>query len=447
MQMKPYPKYKDSGIEWIGEIPDGWEVHKLKFNSDVLISNVDKKSKENESEVSLCNYVDVFKNEFITKEIEFMKATATPGQISKLKLKKHDVIITKDSETPEEIAEPALMAEDIDNLVCAYHLAIIKPGNNYHGSYIMRLFKTKNISEQFCVEANGVTRFGIGTYPIKNIIMYFPPKPEQKAIVFFLDKKTSEIDDLISKNKKLIELEKEKRVALINHAVTKGLDTNVKLKDSGVEWIGEIPEDWGIRKFSHISKRISVGFVGSIEKHYTDETGIPLLKTGNIGNGEVLLNKLSYVTKEFHYANVKSQLIPGDIIIARHGESGKSAVIAKMLKHANCLNIVLLKVGSKMYGKYYSYLMNAHIFLEHLQAIQGGSVQGVINTEDISQMKVIFLPKPEQEAIVEYLDKHTANIDKTIKKINKNIELLEEYKQSLIHHVVTGKVDVREIAA
>ena len=441
MQMKPYPKYKDSGIEWIGEIPEGWESRRLRFNCKVnpteQIGVSNKKTKVTFLPMDRVSVDGEYDRE---SEAEYCEVSTGYTYFTN-----RDVLIAKI--TPCFENGKGCYVDNLTNNIgfgtTEFH--VLRSHNNMNPEFILYFSRShlfRIIGEAFMQGAAGQKR--ISTDFTKDFRMPTPPKPEQREIATFLDKKTSEINDLIAKNKELIELEKEKRVALINHAVTKGLDTNVKLKDSGVEWIGEIPEDWGIRKFSHISKRISVGFVGSIEKHYTDETGIPLLKTGNIGNGEVLLNKLSYVTKEFHYANVKSQLIPGDIIIARHGESGKSAVIAKMLKHANCLNIVLLKVGSKMYGKYYSYLMNAHIFLEHLQAIQGGSVQGVINTEDISQMKVIFLPKPEQEAIVEYLDKHTANIDKTI---NKNIEILEEYKQSLIHHVVTGKVDVREIAA
>jgi type I restriction enzyme S subunit len=120
--MKAYPAYKDSGIEWIGEIPEHWRVKRLKYIADVSPSNVDKKAKEDQSEVLLCNYVDVYKNEFITKELSFMKATASDAQIEKFTLSQGDVLLTKDSEDPEDIANPALVREELENVICGYHL-------------------------------------------------------------------------------------------------------------------------------------------------------------------------------------------------------------------------------------------------------------------------------------------------------------------------------------
>ena len=448
-KLKPFPKYKDSGIQWIGAIPEGWEVRKLKQVTSIMISNVDKKSKPNEEEVLLCNYNEVYNNEFITSNLNFMKATASIEQINKFSIKKEDVIITKDSETPEDIAVPSLVEGNLNNIICGYHLALIRPNNSkIEGKFLLRIFQSRKINDQFVISANGVTRFGISTYPIKNSFVVVPPKQIQTAIANFLDKKTAKIDALIEKDKKLIELLKENRTALINHAVTKGLDPNVKLKDSVVDWIGEVPEGWSIRKLRHISDRISVGFVGTIEKYYTDEDeDIPLLKTGNVGFGKLRLDDLSYVTKEFHILNKKSQLKPGDIVIARHGESGRSSVIPNNLKESNCLNIVLLKTGKRMSGAYHTYLLNSQLVQEHLQAIQGGAVQGVINTEDIAYLRFHHPPLSEQLQIVDYLDKATSKIDKTIKLIEKKIKLLEEYKKSLIHQVVTGKVDVRGVEA
>ena len=192
-----------------------------------------------------------------------------------------------------------------------------------------------------------------------------------------------------------------------------------------------------------MADRIVVGYVGSIGESYTDETGIPLIKTENVKNGKLDLEKLSYVTTEFHLKNKKSQIKSGDILIARHGESGRSCVVPPSLTVANSLNIVILQSGKNMNGYYYSYLLNSSLIQEHMQSIQGGAVQGVVNTEDIAFLKVHVPSKLEQNQIAKYLDEETSKIDKTISKIQKNIALLEEYKTSLIHHVVTGKIDVR----
>lgn len=203
MKLKPYPEYRDSGIQWIGEIPEGWEVRKLKHVSTIRISNVDKKTKPDEKEVLLCNYNEVYNNEFITSNLSFMKATANTEQINKFSIKKEDVIITKDSESPEDIAVPSLVKENLNNIVCGYHLALIKPNRNkIKGNFLLRIFQSKKINDQFVISANGVTRFGISTYRIKNSLVIIPPLHDQTAIASFLDKKTVKIDALIEKDRK-----------------------------------------------------------------------------------------------------------------------------------------------------------------------------------------------------------------------------------------------------
>ncbi len=129
--MKTYDKYKSSGIDWIGDIPEHWEAKKLKFVATVQSSNVDKKSFPDETSVSLCNYVDVYKNDFINDSISFMEATATEREIEKFILNEGDVLITKDSETPDDIANPALVKKDFENVICGYHLAQIKPDRTF----------------------------------------------------------------------------------------------------------------------------------------------------------------------------------------------------------------------------------------------------------------------------------------------------------------------------
>ena len=223
--LNPKAKMKDSGIEWIGEVPEGWEVKKIKQVSDVRISNIDKKSEEREPDVLLCNYIDVYKNEFITSEINFMKATASVEQIKKFTIKKDDVIITKDSEEPTDIAVPALVMEDFKGVVCGYHLALIKPDKKYLcGGYLFRSFQSKKINDQFVIEANGVTRFGISTYPINNSFLIISPHSEQIQISSYLDKATSKIDQTIKKIEEKIELLEEYKKSLIHHVVTGKVD-------------------------------------------------------------------------------------------------------------------------------------------------------------------------------------------------------------------------------
>lgn len=223
--LDPNVKLKDSGISWIGKIPEGWEVRKLKQVTSIMISNVDKKSKPNEEEVLLCNYNEVYNNEFITSDLSFMNATASIEQINKFSIKKGDVIITKDSESPKDIAVPSLVKENLDNIICGYHLALIRPNKSkIKGKYLLRIFQSRKINDQFVISANGVTRFGISTYPIKNSLVIIPPLQEQTAIANFLDKATSKIDKTIEKIEKKIALLGEYKKSLIHHAVTGKID-------------------------------------------------------------------------------------------------------------------------------------------------------------------------------------------------------------------------------
>jgi len=223
--LNPNVKMKDSGVEWIGEIPDGWEVKRLKYISQVQPSNVDKKSQEGEEKVKLCNYVEVYKYEFIDSTISFMEATAKKDQIDKFELKKNDIIITKDSEDYEDICVPTLVIQDLPLVLCGYHLTHIRAENKIlNGAYLFRLFQSKQFNTQFVVAANGITRYGVSTYPIANCKISLPPLPEQQAIVDYLNQETQKIDKTIKKIKAEIELLQEYRTSLISEAVTGKID-------------------------------------------------------------------------------------------------------------------------------------------------------------------------------------------------------------------------------
>lgn len=220
-------KLKSSDVYWLGDIPTHWKVKKLKYVSLVQPSNVDKKSNDKEVSVKLCNYVDVYKNEFITTDIDFMEATAKEEEIEKFKLKIGDVLFTKDSETPTDIAVPALVKIESDDLVCGYHLAQIRANENeILGEYIFRLFQSKNFNSNFEIAANGITRYGLSIDAIKSVLIPIPPIEEQKSIVDFILDKTSEIDIITKRISQEIELIKEYRTSLINEVVTGKITLN-----------------------------------------------------------------------------------------------------------------------------------------------------------------------------------------------------------------------------
>lgn len=228
--LNPNVKMKDSGMAWLGQVPSHWEVKKLKQISKVIFSNVDKNKLENEEPVQLCNYVDVYKNDEITSDIDFMQATATDEEIKKFTLKENDVIITKDSESWTDIAVPAFVPNSLKGVLCGYHLALIRPNTKViEGEFLFRSLQAKNFRYQFEVEATGITRYGIDQYAINNTLFLVPPIDEQKEIVDYLDHQTKRLSDLAVKIETAIERLREYRAALISSVVT----GKVRVSDDG----------------------------------------------------------------------------------------------------------------------------------------------------------------------------------------------------------------------
>lgn len=211
----------------VGEIPVAWQVRRLKFLAKVNFSTVDKHNYKDEKEVWLCNYLDVYNNEYIKADIDFMKASASDAEIKRFKVEKGDVMITKDSETPEDIAVPTLVIEDLENVVCGYHLAHIKPNKDLILSeFLFRLFQSKKINSHFEVAAKGVTRYGLSYDDINSVFLPYPPiLEEQQSIINYIRTETKTLDIAIAKTEKEIELMKEYREAMIAEAVTGKINT------------------------------------------------------------------------------------------------------------------------------------------------------------------------------------------------------------------------------
>ena len=210
---------KDSGVEWLGMIPKEWGVKDLKYIAECMPSNVDKKSKEDENSVFLCNYTDIYYNNFINSTLNFMEATASDAQIEKFELKKGDIILTKDSESPDDIGIPAYVVENLKNVICGYHLILIRINQFIESKYIYRLIESNGIKNYFETVAKGVTRYGIGVDSFKNLTICIPKGQEQQLIVNFLDEKIAKIDNTIEKTKLQIEKLKSAKQSLISEAV------------------------------------------------------------------------------------------------------------------------------------------------------------------------------------------------------------------------------------
>lgn len=440
MQISAYENLKSSGSAWLGDIPTHWGTKKLKFLATVQPSNVDKKTVEGEEPVILCNYTDVYKNEYIDGRLEFMQASATEAEIKKFKVDIGDVIVTKDSETPDDIAVPACIAEEVEGLVCGYHLTQIKP-INLHGPYLFRLFQSKGFNAQFVVSANGVTRFGLPQHAIANAFTPIPPLEEQKAIARFLDFKTAQIDALIAKKKSLLDKLAEKRTALISHAVTKGLDSSVPMKDSGVEWLGTIPVGWTTKRLRFLTT-MSGGMTPSTSNAAYWGGDIPWITPKDM-KSDSLSGSIDTLTDEAIQ----------DTGITLH-ESGRVLIVVRgmILAHTFpvAINIVPATVNQDM--KAISTSLNSEYLALLLKGIQPlvlsvveESAHGtkVLRTDIFKNISLPVPPSDVQKEIVERVGSWLAAIDTQKSSVESVIERLKEYRSALITNVVTGKIDVR----
>jgi type I restriction enzyme S subunit len=216
---------KTSGNDWLGDVPEHWEVALLKHVADVRFSGVDKHSHADETPVRLCNYTDVYKNDRITGDMDLMRATATGVEIARLTLKAGDVILTKDSETPDDIGVPAWVPEDLPGVVCAYHLGLLRPEpERVLGEFLFRAIGSARIAQQFHVLATGVTRFALGKHDVKNAIIALPPVDEQKAICKWIADECQPLDDAIVRAEEEIKLIREYRDRQIADVVTGQVD-------------------------------------------------------------------------------------------------------------------------------------------------------------------------------------------------------------------------------
>ena len=443
MSFKKYEAYKESGVEWLGEIPVGWTTQKLKFVARVQPSNVDKKSKKDEKEVLLCNYTDVYYNEEITADLPFMKATASDVQIRKFTLKSGDTIITKDSEDPNDIAVPAYVPQDLDGVVCGYHLALLRPEKGTFGGYLKRVMDTQYARSIFATRANGITRYGLGTYAIDNFILPLPPLKEQKRIVTFLDKETTKIDTLIDKQEQLITLLQEKRQAIISHVVTRGLNPNVKMKDSGIEWLGEVPEHWEVKKLKHIVTKPLM--YGANEAAIDDDRDQPrFVRITDIRNNGTLRED---TFRSLPWLLAKPYMLrEGDVLLARSGATvGKSFIYSSDWGEC-CFAGYLIKasIDISKASPYWFYRYTESDY--YWNWISSTLIQATIQNVSAEKYNNFFLcipPKQEQKRIIAFLDKETAKIDTLIEKCETAIELLKERRTALISAAVTGKIDVR----
>ena len=438
---------KPSGLNWLGDVPAHWEVRRLRTVAEMRVSNVDKHVKDGELPVRLCNYVDVYKSDRITEGIAFMRATATPAEIERFRLEAGDVLITKDSETWNDIGVPALIEQTADDLVCGYHLALLRPSRrSIDGVFLLRALQSPTIGYQFHISANGVTRYGLTHEAIKSVLVPLPPLTEQRAIVCYLDHVDRRIQGYIEAKEELIALLQEVRQATIQRAVTRGLDPSVPLKASGVDWLGDMPAHWEVRRLRYLIEGGLIYGANAAAEH--DNPNWPrYLRITDFGlDGKLRDDTFRSLPPEI----AKDYLVkPGDLLLARSGATvGKAFLVTSEIGqacHAGYLIRARPKGGLIDPGFLFAFTQSSAFSSWKDSVFIIATIQN-ISAEKYANLPVPTPPLKEQQKIVAHLDKATAAIDAAIDTARRQVEFMNEYRASLIAHVVTGKLDVRAAA-
>ena len=433
---QPYPTYKDSGVEWLGAIPEHWENWKISHAFQKIGSGTTPS----------------------TNRYDYYDGDVPWINTSELR----ENIIT---DTSVKITNKALLDNSVLNLYSPGTLLIAMYGATIGRLGILGITACTN--QACCALANPIlldTKFvfywlwmrrneliilssgggqpNINQEKIRSIKIPAPPLPEQQKIAEFLDQETGKIDKLITKKERLIELLKEKRTALISHAVTKGLNPDVPMKDSGVEWLGEIPEHWEVKRLKFLTRQIIDG------THFTPTyavEGVPFLRVTDIQESVINFEQVKLIPESEHKELIKRcNPEKGDLLLSKNGTIGVPRIVDWNHKFSIFVSLCLIKVR-KLLSVHYSY----YFFLSHeikSQMSYGTKTNTVMNLhlDKIREFIFTFPPLPEQQKIAQFLDRETSKIDNLITKTRTSIDHLKEYRTALISAAVTGKIDVRE---
>ena len=441
---RPYPAYKPSRVDWLSDIPLHWEVRRLKYvatvNDEALPETTDP-----DTEI---DYVDIGNVDSVRgiTGIESLAFEDAPSRARRI-VRKGDVIIS----TVRTYLKAIARIEPADaNLIVSTGFAVIRPRKLDDG------FVAYALSSPYFVDRVVAHSVGVG-YPAINagelacLDVAFPPLPEQQAIAAFLDRETTKIDALVSKKQRLIELLREKRTALISHAVTKGLDPDVPMKDSGVEWLGEIPAHWEVKPIHSLARSGYKTFTDGdwIESPYIRDSGVRLIQTGNIGVGNYKEQGFRYIDDQTFSSFRCTQVMPGDVLICRLADPVGRACLAPNLgcRMVTSVDVCILKTAEDVNPAFVVYALSADNYLAWLNAICRGGTRDRVSRSMLGAIQVGKPPLPEQHAIAAFLDREAAKIDALVAKVEEAIARLEEFRIALISAAVTGRIDVREGAA
>ena len=450
--MKRYPEYKDGGVEWIGEIPKHWKYSRLKFHLTENSGGVWGKDDEfgNGTYVLRSTEITIAGNWDLQRLI---KRKLSKEETEKFLLKKYDLVITKSSGSQDHIGKTGLVDEKIESMFVCYSNFVqrICPKNHINSKFLHYFMNCPLAREQYKYQSETTTGLAnLSTKSIDELLIPLPPIHEQHQITKFLDSKTEQIDELIHIKERQIELLQEQCTALINQVVTKGLAPNVEMKPSGVEWIGEIPVHWETIPIKHTLQTakdsIRAGpFGSSLKSHEFRDKGIRVYNQQSVYNED--FSKSDVFISEEKFNELRSFIVqPKDVLVTSRGTIGKMTIVPKN-GEIGVLHPCLIRLRlneNKLIPKYlWWYVNHSSFFIESVKIASNSTTIEVIYTETLSSVKIPIPTVKEQLEIVEFLNVKIPMIDTTISNEQKKIELLKEYRQSLISEAVTGKIDVR----
>ncbi len=435
----------NSILNWKKDLPTNWEVLPLKVVASYWVSSVDKLTKDDELPVELCNYTDVYKNEFITSSLEFMKASATNEELKKFAIQEGDVLITKDSETWDDIGIPALVVDSKPNLLCGYHLAIIRPDNDRIDSkFLFHCIQSKEIRIQLELASTGVTRFGLPKDDIGKLHLPVPALQIQKNISDYLDNEIKEIDRLIEAKENVLSILSEKKQSLITEAVIKGLNSDVRMKNAGIDWLGQVPEHREIKRIKYVTSKIGSGVTPKGGATVYQKEGIPLLRSQNVHFSGLQLNDVAFISEDVHASMSNSKVEVGDVLLNITGASiGRCFYYEGQLGEANVnQHVCILRPNEKILTKYLYYLLASELGQIQIKRSQVGGGREGLNFESL---KTFIFPLPcldEQAEIISMIEAENSSLKMVENLTIQTINLLKERRSAIVTSAITGHIEI-----
>jgi len=435
-------------VPWINNLPPDWETYRVDSVADVLFSNVDKHTLDEEVPVLLCNYVDVYRNEKITGAINFMGASAEPREIKRFQLNRGDVLVTKDSETPDDIAITALVSEELPGVLCGYHLAMLRPrSKRICGPYLAWLHSSKQFRAQYEAKAVGVTRFGLPQYAFRSAVIPLPSLPEQERIAAYLDASCTALDSAVAAKRRQLETLEALRSDVIQRVVTRGISENLELKKTGNFWMEEVPFSWDLVCLKRVSK-IQTGL--TLGKEYEGRLiERPYLRVANVQDGHLALEDVTTIEVPVEVAK-RVELQVDDVLMTEGGDLDKLArgylwngEISGCL-HQNHIFAVRCH-RHKLLPKFLTYLTASRYGRDYFEST-GKRTTNLAST-NATKVGAFPLPLPsvkEQAQLVEYLEEQLDGLRSLANNLQQQISTLLAYRKSLIHECVTGQRRVTE---